>query len=345
MTVGTAVPGANFTGTITFGGAARTLTLTGSNSDNNTLSPLIADAAAAAGTNTVNLVKNGAGKWRLTSNNTYTGTTSVNAGTLLINGTQTGAGLTTVAAGATLGGTGTLGGALTNNGIVNPGDGVGTLSVNGNTIMSADSHLAIGLSGTTADKLAVTGNLDLVSLGNFLDVTGVGTGTSWVIATYTGTLTGTFETITSGYSVNYGTGTNSQITLNSVGMPGVAGDYNNNGVVDAADYVVWRNGGPLQNEVATIGRITATARTTRRGELGLAILRDPGRARPSPSQTSVLLLGLGLVARARQAHVVPVRHTSPSLLKHNGAFDCFYGTVRKHGRAIALATSARLKAR
>jgi hypothetical protein len=28
----------------------------------------------------------------------------------------------------------------------------------------------------------------------------------------------------------------------------VPGDYNNNGTVDAADYVDWRNGGPLDNE-------------------------------------------------------------------------------------------------
>ena len=28
----------------------------------------------------------------------------------------------------------------------------------------------------------------------------------------------------------------------------LAGDYNNNGVVDAADYVLWRNGGPLLND-------------------------------------------------------------------------------------------------
>jgi hypothetical protein len=34
------------------------------------------------------------------------------------------------------------------------------------------------------------------------------------------------------------------------GIPpaGVPGDYNNNGAVDAADYVLWRNGGPLENE-------------------------------------------------------------------------------------------------
>lgn len=38
--------------------------------------------------------------------------------------------------------------------------------------------------------------------------------------------------------------------------PGVLGDYNGNGSVDAADYIVWRNGGPLQNEVATLDSVT-----------------------------------------------------------------------------------------
>jgi fibronectin-binding autotransporter adhesin len=217
VTIGTAQTGANVPdGPITFGGVARTLTLTGANTDNNTLSPLIADATATAGSNVVNVAKNGTGKWILTGNNTYTGTTNVNAGTLLINGTQTGAGLTTVAAGATLGGTGALGGGLTNNGTVGPGASVGTLSVNGNVIMGASSHFAVELSGATADKLAITGDLDLSALGNFLDVSGAGTGSSWVIATYTGALTGVFETITSGYLVDYGTLANSQVTLSVV---------------------------------------------------------------------------------------------------------------------------------
>src|SRR5689334_12026255 len=37
---------------------------------------------------------------------------------------------------------------------------------------------------------------------------------------------------------------------------GVSGDYNGNGVVDAGDYTVWRKGGALQNEVATVGSNT-----------------------------------------------------------------------------------------
>jgi hypothetical protein len=36
---------------------------------------------------------------------------------------------------------------------------------------------------------------------------------------------------------------------------GVLGDYNGNGTVDAADYVLWRNGGPLLNEVDTPGTV------------------------------------------------------------------------------------------
>ena len=38
---------------------------------------------------------------------------------------------------------------------------------------------------------------------------------------------------------------------------GVPGDYNNNGIVDSADYVLWRNGGPLQNEVDNPGTVNA----------------------------------------------------------------------------------------
>jgi hypothetical protein len=40
-------------------------------------------------------------------------------------------------------------------------------------------------------------------------------------------------------------------------MAGVSADYDGSGRVDAADYVLWRNGGPLQNEVADPGTISA----------------------------------------------------------------------------------------
>jgi hypothetical protein len=105
--------------------------------------------------------------------------------------------------------------------------------------MQTNSHLAIELGGGAADKLVVGGNLDLSNV-DFLDISGSRSGVSFVIASYTGTLTGTFNNVTAGYTVNYGTGTNSQITLN-IPLSNVKGDFNNNGKVDAADYVLWRN--------------------------------------------------------------------------------------------------------
>ncbi len=111
--------------------------------------------------------------------------------------------------------------------------------------MLSNSHLAIELSGGAADKLVVGGNLNLSNV-DFLDITGVGQGLSWVIASYTGTLTGTFNNVTAGYTVNYGAGTNSQITLNKPAS-GVNGDYNNDGKVDAGDYVMWRKNSGTNN--------------------------------------------------------------------------------------------------
>jgi hypothetical protein len=41
---------------------------------------------------------------------------------------------------------------------------------------------------------------------------------------------------------------NTGAVLYQAATVGVNGDFNNNGTVDAADYVLWRNGGPLQND-------------------------------------------------------------------------------------------------
>jgi autotransporter-associated beta strand protein len=291
---------------ITFGPAPeRKLTLSGSNTANNTLASLIGNASDGG---LVGLNKNGAGKWIVTGNNTYTGTTNVNEGTLLINGTQTGAGLTTVAAGATLGGTGQVGGALANNGTVNPGASVGTLNVNGNVTMGENSHFAVELQGAAADRLAITGNLDLTALGNSLDVIDLGlSGTSWVIATYTGTLTGTFESITSGYMIDYGALNNSQITLSIVA--GVAGDFNDDNVVDAADYVTWRKNqntnNPLPNDNG-LGTPIGTAHydlwRTHFGQTGGAGSGSAaGGAVPEPASWLLASLALiGCAARSRR---------------------------------------------
>jgi len=82
----------------------------------------------------------------------------------------------------------------------------------------------------------------------------------------------------------------------------IAGDYNNNGVVDAADYVLWRNGGPLQNEVDNPGTVTAADYTEWRARFG-----NPGSgsgagssAIPEPSGMTLCLLGLTAMQTIRR---------------------------------------------
>ena len=75
---------------------------------------------------TTNIEKQGVGDWRLTGANVYSGTTKVNAGTLIVNGKHTGTGAVTVAATATLAGKGTLAAKVLLNGTLQVGDTLAT---------------------------------------------------------------------------------------------------------------------------------------------------------------------------------------------------------------------------
>jgi hypothetical protein len=77
---------------------------------------------------------------------------------------------------------------------------------------------------------------------------------------------------------------------------GVLGDYNNNGVVDMADYVRWRNGSPLFNEVATLGTNTAQDYTEWRNRFGNTSGSGAGNlsATTVPEPTSLALLACTL---------------------------------------------------
>jgi autotransporter-associated beta strand protein len=112
------------------------------------------------------LRKSGPGVARFTKNNTYTGETTVAAGTLLIDGNQLSTQVTVLAA-ATLGGTGTVAGIFTLPGAtVAPGASAGVLrGANGNSLaasLAEGSTLAAEiLSATSFDQLGVTGTVTL----------------------------------------------------------------------------------------------------------------------------------------------------------------------------------------
>jgi hypothetical protein len=84
------------------------------------------------------------------------------------------------------------------------------------------------------------------------------------------------------------------LTVSSLAAPGVQGDYNGNGVVDMADYVLWRNGGPLQNEVNSVGTVDSTDYDAWRARFGNTSGSGSGlgsAAVPEPSSLLLLVIG------------------------------------------------------
>lgn len=156
----------NNTGALGFNAqtGGRTLALSGSNSGNNSLSVAIGDNSGAT-----SVTKNGTGKWILSGSSSYSGGTTVSAGTLLINNTVgSGAGTGNVDVnGGALGGTGSFTGALTINsgGSLLPGAsieslGTGTLTMNDASTFGYEVDSSTALS-VGADLLKVTGGLNL----------------------------------------------------------------------------------------------------------------------------------------------------------------------------------------
>jgi hypothetical protein len=74
---------------------------------------------------------------------------------------------------------------------------------------------------------------------------------------------------------------------------GVLGDYNGNGTVDAADYALWRNGGPLLNEVVDVGTVSAGDYTEWRTRFGNTSGSGSGSAAvPEPMAAALVLVAM-----------------------------------------------------
>ena len=177
---------------------------------------------------TLALVKIGSGVQTLAGTNTYGGSTSVSAGTLLINGDQSAAtGAVTVAAGATLGGSGTVGGNTTITGIHSPGNSPGIQTFNGNLTYEAGAVVnwelianSTGSAGTDYDQilLPTTGNLSFSGSTTLaLSFNGAGSAVDWSNAFWNVNRSWMVYDLSSGVVINPGSLVIGGSLLDSVG--------------------------------------------------------------------------------------------------------------------------------
>ncbi|MCW1923070.1 tandem-95 repeat protein [Luteolibacter arcticus] len=122
----------------------------------------------------ISLVKSGAAMQTLSGSNTYSGTTTVNGGTLNVTGSLPG-GMTAVN-GGTLSGTGTLGGATTVNagGTLAPGSGgIGTLTISNALTLAGTAAFELNKAGSTLTGDRVQ-SVTSLTYGGTLNVTATG---------------------------------------------------------------------------------------------------------------------------------------------------------------------------
>ena len=224
------------TGTLSFSSTSslvnadgnKTFSLGGTNTGDNTLAQPIGDGP---GSGTTSLLKYGGGKWILTATCGYSGTTTINGGTLALGADATIANSPTItlAGGATLdltskttavtipvtqtlSGSGSVTGpGLDVAGALVPGaNGIGTLTTGAVTLGSTALLAAqISSSALACDQLDVIGNLaiDPAAMLNLTDAAAVPTATpghKFVLASYTGTLSGHFADLPEGSVVTVG---------------------------------------------------------------------------------------------------------------------------------------------
>jgi autotransporter-associated beta strand protein len=195
----------SFEGSGNFFLGSKTITVGGNNLAT-TVSGVIQDGGVSGGIGGA-LVKEGSGTLILSGANIYTGSTTVNAGTLIVDDSIASSSLTTVNSGATLGGSGTVGATtILSGGTLAPGPSAtpGTMTVAGNLAFQSGALYVVQVNPTTASTTNVSGTASLAGTvqANFL--AGSFVERSYTILTAAGGRSGTFDALTiSGLPANF----------------------------------------------------------------------------------------------------------------------------------------------
>jgi autotransporter-associated beta strand protein len=160
----------------------KTVTLTGSTAGTGEISGPIIYSHQPAERRLSNLVKSGTGTWTLSGTSYYTGTTTVNAGALVVDGATDAASAVTVNSGGTLGGSGTINGSVSiaSGGTLLAGstNNLGTLTLaNGLSFTDSGSTNTVrvtGANGAQTNGVVVTGGtVALADAALVIDDTGL----------------------------------------------------------------------------------------------------------------------------------------------------------------------------
>ena len=264
-------------GAVTLGAATLT---TGNDNTSTTFSGAISGTGG--------LTKIGTGTLLLTGTSNYTGATTVNAGTLSVNGSIASSALT-VNAGGTIGGNGTIGNTTINGGTLSPGNSIGTLTVQGNLVLTSASAYLVEVSPTAADRTNVTGTASLAGTVQAVFGPGSSFARTYTILSAAGGSTGTFGSLTTtglpaGFtaSLSY-TATDAILNLTAIlGGPsalGTGGLSTNQRNVTGSLNTFFNNGGTLPPGFLPIFGLTG-------GNLGNALSQLSGEAATGGQQVA-----------------------------------------------------------